>query len=152
MICTYEVGCVGTDVPVLVASFVMVVESTRLRIPEVLNLHHYHFEKPKSRKFFPKMYADINNGVRFSMHMPWWSRQEDLIIWNFGVRLSDYTGLHPRTGSLHKLLFLLEIQLFWNVCALSTGQEFAGLRRTPVTSSLGPSTPRTVFSWEGHKM
>lgn len=57
MMCTYELGCdavsyVGTDVPVLVTSFVMVLESTRLRIPEVSNLHHYQFEKPKSRKFF----------------------------------------------------------------------------------------------------
>jgi len=48
MMCTYELWCdalsdVGTDVPVLVASIVMVVEYTRLLIPEVLNLHHYHF-------------------------------------------------------------------------------------------------------------
>jgi hypothetical protein len=63
--CTYGLGCdavsyVGTDVPVLVASFVMVVESTRLRIPEVLNLHHYHSEKTKSCKFFSIMCAAVN--------------------------------------------------------------------------------------------
>jgi hypothetical protein len=102
--CTYELWCdalndVGTDVPVLVASIVMVVESTQLLIPEVLNLHYYHFavlvasivmvvesirllipevlnlhyyyfEKPKTRTFFSKIYADINNRVRFSIHLP----------------------------------------------------------------------------------
>ena len=153
MMCTYELGYdtmsyVGTNIPVLVASFVMVVESTRLRIPEVSNLHHYHFEKPKSRKFFSKIYADVNNRVRFSIHIPWLSKQEDLIIWNFGVRLSDYTGPHLRTGTL----ILVGDQLFWNVFVLSTGQELEGLRRIPVPSSLWPSTPRRVFIWEGHKM
>lgn len=118
MMCTYGLGCdavsyIGTDVPVLVSSFVMVVESTRLRISEALNLHHYHFEKPKSRKFFSIMCADTNNRVRISVHIPCWSRQEDLIVWNFGVRLSDCTGSHTRTGSLHKLLVLLEIGCSW---------------------------------------
>lgn len=157
MMCSFDLGFdalsyVDTDVAVLVASIVMVVESTRLRVREVLNLYPNHFEKPKSRNFFSKMYEAVNNPVRFSFHLPWCSRQQDLIIWNFGVRLSDCTGPQPTTDSLHKLLFLLEIQLFLNVCAVSTGQEFAGLRRAAVPLSSGPCTPRGLFSWGGHKM
>jgi hypothetical protein len=75
MMCSFDLGFdalsyVDTDVAVLVASIVMVVESTRLRVREVLNLYPNHFEKPKSRNFFSKMYEAVNNPVRFSFHLP----------------------------------------------------------------------------------
>lgn len=100
MMRTYGLGCdavsdVVTDVPVLVAFFVMVVVSTRLRNPEVLNLHHYHFEKPKSCKFFSKMYADGNNRVRFSHPstlMIEAGGSDHLKLWCASVRLHGATS------------------------------------------------------------